>query len=272
MRLPFTLKQLRIIKAIAYTKNFTQAAKMLFISQPTLSKQIKILENQLKIKLIVYKKGKIKLTEAGRMFLKYSERILLLCEESCRLINDFNSKYRGNIIIRSTLINNYFLIPRLLTLFIKNYPQLNIKLYIGSTREIHSKIIKTYKEIGIMHRKIDKKQKKKIMMDPLILVNLKQKSLRKNIFCKKDLHKLNYIKFTSNLILNNFIKKKIFNKQTSFKHIVELNSSLALTRAIHLGLGASFVFSRQSKDNTKVNFIKLNKPKMTRTLYTWTNA
>jgi len=52
MNLPFTMQQLRIIKAIASEKNFTRAAEILFISQPSLSKQVKILENRLGIQLI----------------------------------------------------------------------------------------------------------------------------------------------------------------------------------------------------------------------------
>ena len=39
--LPFTLQQLRILKAVATEKNFTKAAEVLYISQPSLSKQIK---------------------------------------------------------------------------------------------------------------------------------------------------------------------------------------------------------------------------------------
>ena len=45
MILPFTLQQLRILKAVASEKSFTRAAEILFVSQPSLSKQIKILEN-----------------------------------------------------------------------------------------------------------------------------------------------------------------------------------------------------------------------------------
>ena len=44
--LPFTLQQLRILKAIATERNFTRAAASLYISQPSLSKQIKILEKK----------------------------------------------------------------------------------------------------------------------------------------------------------------------------------------------------------------------------------
>ena len=45
--LPFTLQQLRILKAVATEKNFTKAAELLHLSQPSLSKHIKTLENNL---------------------------------------------------------------------------------------------------------------------------------------------------------------------------------------------------------------------------------
>jgi len=45
--LPFTLQQLRILKAIATEKSFTRAAEVLYLSQPSLSKQIKTLEKKL---------------------------------------------------------------------------------------------------------------------------------------------------------------------------------------------------------------------------------
>ena len=44
--LPFTLQQLRILKAIATEKNFTKAAELLYLSQPSLSKQIKTLDRK----------------------------------------------------------------------------------------------------------------------------------------------------------------------------------------------------------------------------------
>jgi DNA-binding transcriptional LysR family regulator len=85
---PFTLQQLRILKAIATEKNFTRAAELLYISQPSLSKQIKTLEKNLDIILINRESNKIFLTENGKVFLQYSERILALCEESCRALID----------------------------------------------------------------------------------------------------------------------------------------------------------------------------------------
>ena len=53
MGLPFTLQQLRILKAIATENHFTKAANLLYISQPSLSHQIKILEKNLDTSLAV---------------------------------------------------------------------------------------------------------------------------------------------------------------------------------------------------------------------------
>ena len=76
--LPFTLQQLRILKAIATEKNFTKAAALLYLSQPSLSKQIKTLEKNLDTLLINRTRNTVSLTENGKVFLQYSERILAL--------------------------------------------------------------------------------------------------------------------------------------------------------------------------------------------------
>ena len=108
--LPFTLQQLRILKAVATEKNFTKAAETLYLSQPSLSKQIKKLEKNLDILLINRESNKISLTENGKVLLQYSERILALCEESCRALIDLKNGERGNLTVgASQTIGTYLM-------------------------------------------------------------------------------------------------------------------------------------------------------------------
>ena len=128
--LPFTLQQLRILKAIATEKNFTKAAELLHLSQPSLSKQIKTLEKNLDIVLIHREKNQISFTENGKVFLQYSERILALCEESCRALIDLKNGERGNLTVGASQTIGIYLLPRVLALFAQNYPQINLKVQV----------------------------------------------------------------------------------------------------------------------------------------------
>jgi DNA-binding transcriptional LysR family regulator len=85
--------------------------KLLYLSQPSLSKQIKTLEKNLDILLINRENNKISLTENGKVFLQYSERILALCEESCRALIDLKNGERGNLTVGASQTIGTYLMP-----------------------------------------------------------------------------------------------------------------------------------------------------------------
>ena len=148
--LPFTLQQLRILKAVSAEKNFTKAADLLHLSQPSLSKQIKTLEKNLDILLINREKNKISLTENGKVFLQYAERILALCEESCRALIDLKNGERGNLTVGASQTIGIYLLPRVLALFAQNYPQINLKVQVNSTRIIAKNILNREIDIAVV--------------------------------------------------------------------------------------------------------------------------
>ena len=90
MILPFTLQQLRIIKAISTETSFTKAAEILFISQPSLSKQVKTLEGRLGIQLITRNKNKIVLSIDVLGLGSNSKEVNKNIQESTSLISLFN--------------------------------------------------------------------------------------------------------------------------------------------------------------------------------------
>jgi len=168
MVLPFTLQQLRIFKAIASEKSFTQAAEILFVSQPSLSKQIKTLENSLGILLLNRTGNKISLTEAGNVFLQYSERILALCEESCRALNDLKDGERGNLKVGASQTIGAYLMPRVLTLFSQSYPQITLNIDIDSTRIIAKKVADRIIDIAIVGGDIPTGLKKNLEIEDFV--------------------------------------------------------------------------------------------------------
>jgi len=286
MVLPFTLQQLRIFKALATEKSFTHAGEILFISQPSVSKQIKTLEDHLGILLLNRNGNKISLTDAGNIFLQYSERILALCEESCRALNDLKDGERGNLKIGASQTIGAYLMPRVLTLFAQIYPQINLNIDIDSTRLIAKKVADRIIDIAIVGGDIPSYLKNNLEIenfieDELVLIIPKLHPfarMEKKTVSKEDLYNLNFITLNSNstiykFINNILIKNDIQTKQ--FNVIMELNSVEAIKTAVSLGLGAAFVSSSAIEKEIElktVEIIAIENLKITRTLSILTNT
>lgn len=276
--LPFTLQQLRIFKAVATEKNFTKAAELLYLSQPSLSKQIKKLEKNLDTTLLNRENNKLSLTESGKMFLQYSERILYLCEESCRALIDLRNGERGQLRVgASQTIGTYFM-PQVLAMFAQNYPQINIKVQVNSTRFIAKNIINNKIDIAVVGGEIPTQLKKNLFVEDfvedefsLIISKLHPFAIKKNI-TKHDLYNLNFITLNSNSTIRKFIDNILIKNQieiNQLKIIMQLNSIEGIKTAVSLGVGAAFVSSAAIKKEIElqtIEIIKVDNIRITRRL------
>ncbi|NEP03371.1 MAG: LysR family transcriptional regulator [Okeania sp. SIO4D6] len=250
--LPFTLQQLRILKAIATEKNFTKAAAILYLSQPTLSKQIQVLEKNLDTLLINRERNKISLTENGKVLLQYSDRILALCEESCRAISDLKNGDRGNLTVGASQTIGTYLMPRILALFAQNYPQISLNVQVNSTRIIAKKIINREIDIALVGGEISDDLKKNLTIQPFVsdelslIISKSHPFAKKKKINKEDLYCLDFITLNSNSTIKKFIDNILIQNQIETKQlktILQLNSIEGIKTAVSLGLGAAFVSS-----------------------------
>jgi len=266
--LPFNLQQLKSLKVLATERNFTKAANLLYISQPSLSKQIKILEKNLDTQLIDKTNSKIKLTENGKIFLWYSERILTLCEESCRVLIELKNGDRGKLIVGASQTIGTYLLPQILVLFSQNYPQIKLKVQVNSTRIIANAIMKKQIDIAIVGGKIPNELKNaikitKFIEDELVLIlPVDHPFSEKEQISKENLSYLNFISLNSNSTIQNFINESLKCYKIDIKQLrvaMELNSIEGIKTAVSLGLGAAFVSSATIQKERQLNTIKIIK-------------
>lgn len=282
--LPFTLQQLRILKAIATEKNFTKASELLYLSQPSLSKQLKRLEKNLDVLLINRENNKISLTENGKVFLEYSERILALCEESCRALIDLKNGERGNLTVGASQTIGTYLMPRVLALFAQNYPQIDLKVQVNSTRLIAKNIINREIDIAVVGGEIPDELKKNLTIENFVedefslIISRSHPFAKKKIITKEDLYHLNFITLNSNSTIRKFIDKILTKNQIETKQlniIMQLNSIEGIKTAVSLGLGAAFVSSSAIEKEIQLKTIKILKIEnihISRMLYIITNS
>ena len=123
------LRHLRDFVAVADELSFTRAAKKLHTSQPSLTQQIKPLEQELGVRLLNRIKGRISITESGKGFLEDSRRVLALSEDSVRAVRHFNRNEARQLKIGYVASLHYHLLPATLAAFQRAYPEVALNLF-----------------------------------------------------------------------------------------------------------------------------------------------
>ncbi len=207
--LPFTLDQLRILKAIAAQGSFKKAADLLYVTQPAVSLQIQNLEKQLEITIFDRGGRKALLTEAGRLLLEYCERILNQCDEACKAIEDLNSLKGGTLVIGASQTTGTYLMPRMIGLFRQKYPDVSVQLQVHSTRRTGWSVANGQIDLAIIGGQLPGDLENLLQVIPyatdelaLVLPSKHPLSNKKELL-KEDLYKLNFVTLDSqNLRLN----------------------------------------------------------------------
>ena len=248
--LPFTLDQLRILHAISNEGSFKKAAEKLYISQPAVSLQVQNLERQLNIPLFYRNRRKAKLTETGQLLLKYCDRILSLCEETCRALDELHALQSGGLIIGASQTTGTYLMPRLIGIFRHKYPQISIELQVYSTRKIAWGVANGSIDLAVVGGEIPQELQNVLEIisyaeDELaLIVPLSHSFSSREFIQKEELYRLNFIALNTQSTIRNVIENILIQHgidSNYFKIEMELNSIEAIKNAVNSGLGAAFV-------------------------------
>ncbi len=99
------LQQLQYFRTIARTENISRAAALLYVSQPNLSVSITRLEQELGVSLFERKRGKIKLTPTGRLFLDCADSVLDRLGEGIAEARRFEQRYNEQVRVASSIVD-----------------------------------------------------------------------------------------------------------------------------------------------------------------------
>ncbi|MDO4164533.1 MAG: LysR substrate-binding domain-containing protein [Bacteroides sp.] len=130
--------RLKVFQSVAKNLSFTKASQELFVSQPAITKHIQELETTYQARLFERQSGKIILTDAGQLLLEHCERIL---EEYRRLEYEMHllrNAYTGELKLGASTTIAQYVLPPLLADFIRKFPQVNLSLLNGNSREVEA--------------------------------------------------------------------------------------------------------------------------------------
>ncbi|WP_026686623.1 CysB family HTH-type transcriptional regulator [Azovibrio restrictus] len=145
------LQQLRYIVEVARRgMNVSEAAEALYTSQPGVSKQIKLLEDELGV-MIFERSGKrfTGVTEPGRSIIESAERILREAENLKRLGRDYSGGDTGTLIVAATHTQARYALPPAVKDFVTMHPKVQLTLHQGTPAQIADWVEKGDADIGI---------------------------------------------------------------------------------------------------------------------------
>lgn len=236
-----TLHQLKVFETVARNGSFTRAAEELFITQPTVSSQVKQLTKAVGLPLFEQIGKSLYLTEAGK-------ELVATCQDVFERLGNFEMKVadlkgtkQGQLRLAVITTAKYF-IPRLLGSFCQKYPGIDIALKVTNHQEIKQRMLNNEDDLYVVShppQEIDLKSQP-FLDNPLVVVaNHKHRlSNQKNL----DISNLNDEPFimrekgsgTREAVLSLFRQN-----QVSVKVKLELGSNEAIKQAIAGGLGIS---------------------------------
>ncbi|WP_199614396.1 selenium metabolism-associated LysR family transcriptional regulator [Paenibacillus alkalitolerans] len=145
---------LNVFYAAATNRNFSETAKALHMSQPTVSQQIQQLEDTLHVKLFERTTRTIKLTQAGYILYRYAERIIQLVQSAEKELTVFSQTLHGDLDIGASTTIGEHVLPYLLGNFKRQYPSVLLRMRIGNSQTIVDQLLKNEIHLGFIEAPI----------------------------------------------------------------------------------------------------------------------
>ncbi|QOJ22809.1 MAG: LysR family transcriptional regulator [Gammaproteobacteria bacterium] len=144
-----TLRQLEVFEAIARLKSFTRAAEELFLTQPTVSMQIKKLTNEIGLPLFEQIGKKIYLTDAGKELYQTCLGIFEHFSRFEMIASDMKGMKSGKLRLAVVTTAKYFT-PRLLGMFCQKYPGIDVVLKVTNRERVLERLISNQDDLYVL--------------------------------------------------------------------------------------------------------------------------
>ncbi len=150
-------QQLRYVReAVRQGLNLTEAANVLYTSQPGISKQIRELEEELGVDIFV-RRGKrlVELTDPGRVVVQVIERLLGEAENLRQVGREFADQDSGALTVAATHTQARYALPRVVQQFRSQYPKVHLSLQQGNPIQIAEMVRAGQADVGIATEALD---------------------------------------------------------------------------------------------------------------------
>lgn len=241
MRHYTTFRQLEIFEAIARLGSFTRASEELFLTQPTVSMQMKKLTEMVGVPLIEQVGKKIHLTEDGKELAQATREVFGIMDRFAMAAAERQGLKRGQLRLMAITTASYFA-PRLLSEFAKLYPGINVSLRVTNKEQVLASIANNLDDLYLLGQPPEEMETEStpIMDNPIVVLAAPDHPLakEKNISLER-LAEEPWLMREKGSGTRNAIERKFNQLGITLRPRLELGSNEAVKQAILTGLGIS---------------------------------
>ncbi|WP_298788644.1 selenium metabolism-associated LysR family transcriptional regulator [uncultured Marinococcus sp.] len=259
---------------LANCRNFSETAKALYLSQPSVTSQIKSLEQYLGTKLFTRTHHSVELTLAGEILYPYAEDIINMSTKAENEIGKLAKKLQGKLLIASSLTIGESILPSYLNMFKTHYPNVKLETVITNSKHVIEMIQRNEIELGLIEAEFDEPSfiTQSFMEDELVLFgNQEDCAFLKEPIDLKEITRLPLILREQGSGTRSVAEKYLKHHQIDPKKlniVLELDSTESIKSAVEAHLGFSIL--SKSAIRKELNFglfqnIAIKNSKFTRT-------
>jgi DNA-binding transcriptional LysR family regulator len=144
------IEQIATFVEVAHAGSFSKAAQRLYRTQPAISTQVRLLEKQCGQALFVRHARQVELTLAGKILLRYGERLRELRAGAVGALQEMGRHPRGSIVIAANEATVLYVLPTMLLQFKRDYPDIRLELVRNFSRKIIEKVLENSVDFGVV--------------------------------------------------------------------------------------------------------------------------
>jgi DNA-binding transcriptional LysR family regulator len=143
--------QLEAFVQVAAHHSFSGAAKVLQLTQPSITARIQALEREMGEELFDRSGRAVRLTDAGAILLPYAERMLQMLREAKEGVEDVRSVHAGSLRVGSAVTISTYVLPRILRSFHLRYPGVEVIVHTGRSEQVLNMLLSDEVRVGLAH-------------------------------------------------------------------------------------------------------------------------
>lgn len=259
--------RLIVFRSVARNLSFTKAANELFITQPAVTKQIKALEKEYGLRFFSRKGNRIYLTAEGIILLEHVDKLYELQQKLEDNLNSFKENPSGILRLGASTTIAQYVIPSVLSKFLRKYPDVKLSLRTGNTKQIAETLLKGEIDLGIVEGRIKNKEihYMKFLSDELaVVVRSENKLTHKNEITLKELIAMPMVLRERGSGTLDVIEHALKNKNvklSSLKIVMHLGSTEAIKLFLEFQDSVGFIPIRAIEKELKLGVLKIVKIK-----------